>query len=255
MNSTQIAVALSKKHLDDFFITECKNGPTQTVHNFLKMDAVAIKKSWANPCVTVYEIKVARADFLRDSKWPSYLGYCNRFYFACPSGLIQLADIDDPRVGLIWVNENGNCITKKSVPTRATQIPSEFFQYIIFSKIDSDRIPFYSDHKEYTRACILDFIEDKKTARTLSHSFSSALIKKCADLENKLRDGDDNAFKAGQYNELTKVLNENGIYYPSSDDLVKLFSSAKKERTRDAMLQRLKLLAEQVIKFEKETDD
>lgn len=248
MNSTQIAVALRKKHTDDFFITECKNGPSQLVSNFLKMDAVAIKKSWANPCVTVYEIKVTRADFLRDIKWPLYLGYCNRFYFACPSGLIQLADIDDPRVGLIWVNENGNCITKKSVPTRATNIPSEFFQYVIFSKLDSDRIPFYSDHKEYIRA----FIEDKKTARALSYSFSSALIKKCTDLEEKMRDYGDNAFKVDKFNELTNVLRENGHYGINTDELVKLFLSAKKERMRDVMFQRLKDLAEQIIELENE---
>jgi hypothetical protein len=48
-------------------MTEVKNGPTQWGKHY-RMDAVAIKKSWANPCITCYEVKVDRQDFLRDEK-------------------------------------------------------------------------------------------------------------------------------------------------------------------------------------------
>ncbi len=30
------------------------------------------------------EVKSSRADFLSDAKWPDYLAYCDRFYFAVP---------------------------------------------------------------------------------------------------------------------------------------------------------------------------
>ena len=36
--------------------------------------------------VTIVEIKVSRADLLGDGKWPDYLDYCDRYYWAVPQG-------------------------------------------------------------------------------------------------------------------------------------------------------------------------
>jgi hypothetical protein len=36
--------------------------------------------------VTIVEIKTSPADFRSDGKWPEYLDYCDRFYFAVPEG-------------------------------------------------------------------------------------------------------------------------------------------------------------------------
>ena len=36
--------------------------------------------------VVIVEIKVSRADLLGDGKWPDYLDYCDRFFWAVPSG-------------------------------------------------------------------------------------------------------------------------------------------------------------------------
>jgi hypothetical protein len=36
--------------------------------------------------LVIVEIKCARADLLGDQKWPDYLDYCDRFYWAVPSG-------------------------------------------------------------------------------------------------------------------------------------------------------------------------
>lgn len=36
--------------------------------------------------VTIIEIKVSRADLLGDGKWPDYLDYCDRYYWAVPQG-------------------------------------------------------------------------------------------------------------------------------------------------------------------------
>ena len=56
----EIKRALAEKHYKDFFITECKSGPTQiAAAGTLKiLDGLAIKKSWTAPCFTGYEIKV-----------------------------------------------------------------------------------------------------------------------------------------------------------------------------------------------------
>jgi hypothetical protein len=46
-------------------------------------------------CITIIEIKVSRADLRGDMKWPDYLDYCDRFYWALPSGF-ALELVDEP---------------------------------------------------------------------------------------------------------------------------------------------------------------
>lgn len=249
MTSTDVEKALAKIHTNDFFITECKNGPTFGEHS--RMDAVAIKKSWEHPCVTVYEVKVSRQDFLRDDKWPGYLDYSNRFYFACPSGLINAADIDDPRVGLIWVNENGNCITKKSVPVRATNIPASFFQYILYSRIDSDRLPFCSERKDYIR----EFINDKRNSRTLAHQLRSALVQKVDELEEKLRvegDASRKIEKAKKYDELMNLFRKHSVYCTDIEELEPLIVKIRKQKEGDILSDRLINTAKEIIRIVEE---
>jgi hypothetical protein len=36
--------------------------------------------------LTIVEIKISRADLLGDHKWPDYLDYCDRFFWAVPAG-------------------------------------------------------------------------------------------------------------------------------------------------------------------------
>jgi hypothetical protein len=43
--------------------------------------------------LVIVEIKVSRADLLGDHKWPDYLDYCDRFYWAVPTGF-ALAPFD-----------------------------------------------------------------------------------------------------------------------------------------------------------------
>jgi hypothetical protein len=40
----------------------------------------------AKGTLTIVEIKVSRSDLLGDHKWPDYLDYCDRFYWAVPAG-------------------------------------------------------------------------------------------------------------------------------------------------------------------------
>ena len=41
----------------------------------------------AKGCLTIVEIKVAKADLTTDSKWTDYLEYCDRFFWAVPPSL------------------------------------------------------------------------------------------------------------------------------------------------------------------------
>ena len=59
--------------------------------NGRRADIMAID---AKGLVTIVEIKVSRADLLGDIKWPEYLDYCDRFYWALPTGF-DLSPLED----------------------------------------------------------------------------------------------------------------------------------------------------------------
>jgi hypothetical protein len=52
--------------------------------NGRRADMMAID---AKGCLTIVEIKVAKADLLGDCKWTDYLDYCDRFFWAVPPSL------------------------------------------------------------------------------------------------------------------------------------------------------------------------
>lgn len=55
--------------------------------------------------IAIVEIKVARNDLLGDGKWPDYLDWCDRFYWALPPGMdsgpLCAASHQPDRCGLI----------------------------------------------------------------------------------------------------------------------------------------------------------
>jgi hypothetical protein len=57
--------------------------------NGRRADLMAID---AKGCLTIVEIKVAKADLLGDGKWTDYLDYCDAFYWAVPPALAGLCD-------------------------------------------------------------------------------------------------------------------------------------------------------------------
>ena len=57
--------------------------PEVPLGNGRRADIMAID---AKGCITIVEIKVSRADLLGDMKWPDYLDYCDRFFWAVPGG-------------------------------------------------------------------------------------------------------------------------------------------------------------------------
>jgi len=70
--------------------------------NGRRADMVAID---ASGFVTLVEIKVSVADLRGDRKWPEYLGYCDRFFWALPAGfdheLVAEPGFQPERTGLI----------------------------------------------------------------------------------------------------------------------------------------------------------
>ena len=166
MTSAEIIRLLAAKHSSDVFVPECKDGPTHTARH-LRMDAWVMPKSWVRPAVTAYEVKVSRADFLKDDKWPGYLPLCNAFYFVAPTGVMDPAELP-PDAGLMLVSKTGSRIfTKKRAPVRDVTIPEEVFRYILMCRatIGDDRREAPSDRLAYWR----QWLEQKTESRHLGH--------------------------------------------------------------------------------------
>jgi hypothetical protein len=73
-----------------------------TLRNNRRADLMGINSKGE---IIIVEIKTARADLLGDQKWPEYLEYCDRYFWAVPAGF-DLRPFDQPsfepeRCGLI----------------------------------------------------------------------------------------------------------------------------------------------------------
>lgn len=183
IRADQIKVALGKKHADDFFMTEVKDGPTQYGSHF-RLDALAFKKSWANPAIIGYEVKVSRSDFQRDDKWPAYLAMCNQFSFVCPKGLIDPDELP-PEVGLIYYNpEKDTLYTRRKAMHRLIDEPVDMYKYIMMSKMDNDRHPFFSDKREYFE----ELVRDKNARQRLGKYVSQVISEELESLRSQVNE-------------------------------------------------------------------
>ena len=63
--------------------------------------------------ITIVEVKSSVADFRADGKWPDYLDYCDRFYFAV--GATFPVAILPPEHGLIVADRHGAAVLRDSV--------------------------------------------------------------------------------------------------------------------------------------------
>lgn len=61
----------------------CSSLPEFTLRGGRRVDLMALAPDGRFAAV---EVKSSRADFLADRKWPDYLGYADRFYFAVAPG-------------------------------------------------------------------------------------------------------------------------------------------------------------------------
>ena len=204
----EIKFALSKKHEErkDFFMLECKNGPTH-FGSHLRFDALAIVKSWANPCFIGYEVKVSRSDFLADSKWPGYLPYVHEFSFVVPSGLVDKDELD-PQVGLIYYNPKTHSLTtRRKAVHRLIEPDPSMLLYIVMNRIDSDRMPFDLHKTDMFQA----WLDEKQTTRELSYKVKGKLVQENARLLERISELETNERWKERYEELVKVMRKHGL--------------------------------------------
>lgn len=206
VTSSDIKQALAKKHGNrEFFIAECKNGPSLT--GFLQFDGIAIYKSWAHPRIVGYEIKVSRSDFQRDTKFFRYLPYCHEFYIVTPTGLIDRMELPND-IGLMYYNPKTKIITtKKKAIHRKIEISGDMMLYIIMNRLESDRMPFHSSKADYWK----DWLANKLGNRELGYQVRSKLLEQVEKLEQENKRY--SRFKEDQNErvEIIKVMQKHGI--------------------------------------------
>ena len=126
---------------------------------------------------------MSRNDFLQDNKWHLYLQYCNEFYFVVPKGLVKKEELPD-HVGLIYFNPDTKALrTVKKALYRQIEEPVGVYKYIIFSRLEEDRIPFYNDRAEYCK----DYLEDKVVKSAIGQRLGTKLAKDLEEAEKKLK--------------------------------------------------------------------
>ena len=184
VTSTEIKIALSRINTKNYFLTEVKSGSSYMGTANRILDALAIKKSYTNKCFTGYEIKVSRSDFKADNKMYTYLPLVHQLYLVCPKGLIQPEELP-LEIGLMWYNpEKQTLVYKKKTPRRNIEIDPEMLLYIIYSRLEEDRIPFYSSKAEFLK----DWMENKNSNRDLGNRVGSELARRISSLERQLED-------------------------------------------------------------------
>ena len=208
--AADIKKALAEKHHKDYFLTEVKSGSTWEARNLRILDGVAVRRSWTNPYITGYEVKVTRSDFTGDSKFYTYLPLVHALYIATPTGLVKREELPT-EIGLIWYDPEKKTLTvKKRPPPRKIEISRDLLLYIIYSRLESDRLPFYSSTAEYFR----DWLENKRSNEQLGQAVGGKLLAEIRRLESELRAAD--RFQRGeereQYNRLMKCLTQHGMY-------------------------------------------
>ena len=79
IDSAAVARGVSRLFLRNQIMVQ----PEVSLRNNRRADLMGIN---AKGEIIIVEIKVSRADLLGDQKWPEYLDYCDRYFWAVPAG-------------------------------------------------------------------------------------------------------------------------------------------------------------------------
>lgn len=175
MSARAIVDLLAERHKEDVFVPECKDGPTWN-NGASRLDAWAMRKSWANPCTWGYEVKISRNDWLRDIKWQGYTDLVNEFYLVAPNEkVIPLSEVPDG-IGLLYVASTGTrFFTKRKAHHRECSVEAAnvLMQYVLQSRASID-----VKKQPKTVAAWKEWLSEKEENRKIGHRVSQQLAAK-----------------------------------------------------------------------------
>jgi hypothetical protein len=211
MDAGHIAQLLAVRHSENVFVTQCKDGPTQG--GLAQLDAWVMVKSWTQPKMIGYEIKVSRQDFLHDNKWSKYLKMCNELYFVCPWDIIHINEVPAD-CGLMWVSKSGTMVTtKKKAPYRRIEEPVDLMKYLLMARATIDKKYQKLSHgnghnKEYWEGWLADKDKNWHFGNNLRKSLRAEIKKKIIDVDNENKHLQS---RISDYNEIAQVIKSLGM--------------------------------------------
>lgn len=180
---------LAERHKNDIFVPSCKTGPTASAApgELHVLDAWAMRRSWSKPHTFGYEIKVDRGDFLRDDKWPSYLGYCSHFSFVAPRGVVLAEELPEG-VGLIEATKNGRrLITRRKATPRDVTLPESLWRYILMSRAEIIDERHQGSQRDFWRHWLEQRELDRDLGRQVGREIATRVRQRVGDLEGENR--------------------------------------------------------------------
>lgn len=174
-SAVQLQEMLASRHCGDVFVSECKDGPTQTrAHR--RLDAWVLLKTWS-PITTIgYEIKVSVSDWRRDAKMHDYMPLCHLLYVVAPKGIVPPEELPSG-VGLIEpVGEAGRLQVRRKAARREIALPGELMVYVLMcrTKITRDAHEHPQD-RNWRIEELKRWVAGKEERRELSYAVSARI--------------------------------------------------------------------------------
>lgn len=187
LSADDLRALLAKKHSDDVFVPECKDGPTQTrAHR--RLDAWVLLKTWS-PITTIgYEIKVDRADWRRDEKLHDYMPLCHLLYIVAPNGVVPVEELPAGCGLIVPVGNSGRLQVKRKAARREIALPSELMVYVLMcrTEITRERFNYNEDRKHWRAKELREWVDGKKDRHTLSYAVNAKIRDAFEEQERRL---------------------------------------------------------------------
>ena len=120
---------------------------------------------------------------MRDDKWHNYLPLCHRFNFVCPTGLIKPDELPN-EIGLIYYNPDKQTLqTKRKAFHQSIELPTNLLYYLILSRLDDDRHPFFTGKREALEA----WVSEKGTKHDLARGVNQKIHKQFDDADRRIK--------------------------------------------------------------------
>lgn len=232
MTAREIVGLIAGRHTKDVFVDECKDGATW-FGSHLRLDAWAMARSWARPLISGYEVKVSRADWLRDQKVMDYMELCNCMWLVAPSGVVADGELPEG-VGMLIVNSKGTGLfVKRKAVHRKIEPPSDMLKYILMSRA---RIISPQEHRGLTgRPPFQEYVEGRAKMEEIGYAVSKRLREETLSRVQKAEAiAQEAVCRADALGRAAKTLNELGFGSGVPGDFAiraRIAASADKRRT------------------------
>lgn len=195
-----VIALLAEKHGRDIFFSEVKDGPTWGSAP-MRLDALAIRKSWSPVSLFGYEVKVSRSDWLGDRKWEAYRDLAHYFTIVAGPDVVKPEEVP-AGVGLLVVASTGTSLrTVLKCARRDIEPPWPLLLYLLMSRTEPSRA--WHERSQSREERIARWKSSIEDGRSIDHAVKDKIRKRIDSLQSAARRADDLAA-------LDKWLDENG---------------------------------------------